>query len=297
MIQQSRQASDETAKKFAQGNPPEPIADGAISRISSSAAKATKTGSLFMKIVTIPLMLAFLTFAPERGLASDWAGLYIGGHVGWGWDKEHSTNTADTSFERAQNVLPGIPVAQTSNLSRDGFIGGVQVGYDWRHENFVFGVLGDVSINLSFGSRDARQYTNSSGMTATLDSQYIWSAIVGGRAGFVTNGWLTYLMGGAAFMAVDQDISLYSPSRFAAPAGHYPYEAADTVRSGWMAGAGLEKILGNGWSAKLEYNYLDFGNRRYVFRPQTEGPAIVRDVETTSHVFKLGVNYRFAGHY
>ena len=31
------------------------------------------------------------------------------------------------------------------------------------------------------------------------------------------------------------------------------------VKAGWTAGAGIEGALGGGWSAKLEYLYIDLG--------------------------------------
>ena len=55
--------------------------------------------------------------------------------------------------------------------------------------------------------------------------------------------------------------------------------------SGWMAGAGVEYGFTRFWSAKLEYNFLDFGNERFA----RSGV----DHDLTTHLIKIGVNYRF----
>ncbi len=46
-----------------------------------------------------------------------------------------------------------------------------------------------------------------------------------------------------------------------------------------MLGFGTEYALQNNWTAKIEYNMMDFGNDL--------------GTDATVHVFKAGVNYRF----
>ena len=59
--------------------------------------------------------------------------------------------------------------------------------------------------------------------------------------------------------------------------------AAGDTRTGWTVGTGLEWALGQNWSAKIEYNYLDFGD------------DTIAGISTDSqnHLVKLGLNYRF----
>jgi opacity protein-like surface antigen len=49
-----------------------------------------------------------------------------------------------------------------------------------------------------------------------------------------------------------------------------------------MLGVGTEYALWNNWSAKVEYNMMDFGN---------DSPF----ADNKFHVFKAGINYRFGG--
>jgi outer membrane immunogenic protein len=55
----------------------------------------------------------------------------------------------------------------------------------------------------------------------------------------------------------------------------------DTV-SGWMLGIGAEYALWDNWTAKIEYNRMDFGNG---------GPF----ADNKFNVIKAGINYRFGG--
>ena len=59
-------------------------------------------------------------------------------------------------------------------------------------------------------------------------------------------------------------------------------------RWGWMWGAGLEYAFAANWSAKVEYNYLDFGTKDYFIND-----APVFDITTRIHLVKFGINHRF----
>jgi outer membrane immunogenic protein len=61
-------------------------------------------------------------------------------------------------------------------------------------------------------------------------------------------------------------------------------------RDGYTVGAGLEYMFAPNWSAKIEYQYYNFGSTTF-----TSGPADIfgtrfRDDDQT---VKVGVNYRF----
>jgi opacity protein-like surface antigen len=62
-------------------------------------------------------------------------------------------------------------------------------------------------------------------------------------------------------------------------------------RSGWLIGYGTEFDLGRNWSAKAEYNYIDFGSRTAL---ANDGVTFLKDSGAISQV-KIGVNYRFSG--
>jgi outer membrane immunogenic protein len=62
-------------------------------------------------------------------------------------------------------------------------------------------------------------------------------------------------------------------------------------------GVGLEYAFADNWSAKVEYNYIDLGNKNVGFANRAPAPGARAvdgfDVDQTMQVVKFGVNYRF----
>jgi len=185
--------------------------------------------------------------------AYNWSGFYIGGHLGYGWSK---TDVHDH--------LTGL----SGSADPSGFLGGGQIGFNWQTGAFVFGIEGDGSWTNADGSR-----TFSNGAVVTMEHN--WYATLTGRVGYAVDNWLWYVKGGGAWSDADYTV--------VGPAGGTGSRSG--TRSGWTVGTGLEWALAPNWSAKIEYNYLDFGN---------EGIGATNfDVDTRVHLVKLGLNYRF----
>lgn len=179
--------------------------------------------------------------------AYNWSGFYVGGHLGYAW-----------SSEDARSTLTGI----TGVTDPDGFLGGAQIGFNWQTGAFVFGIEADWS------------WTNADGSTtipAAITAEHNWYGTATARVGYAVDNWLWYVKGGAAWLDADYTI------------GGLTF--GDT-RTGWTVGTGLEWALGPNWSAKLEYNYMDFGK-------DTIGTVLPVEIDTQVHVVKAGVNYRF----
>ena len=49
-------------------------------------------------------------------------------------------------------------------------------------------------------------------------------------------------------------------------------------------------MIAPNWSAKLEYNYIDFGTKDVLFTGLADDPASVKQ---QLHTIKFGLNYRF----
>jgi outer membrane immunogenic protein len=75
------------------------------------------------------------------------------------------------------------------------------------------------------------------------------------------------------------------------------------VKAGWTAGAGIEGALGGGWSAKLEYLYIDLGKTELTAATAvTVGGATVaantsQTFRTTDNIVRVGLNYKWGGGY
>jgi outer membrane immunogenic protein len=198
--------------------------------------------------------------------AYNWTGFYFGGHVGGGWLDHYSYEIA----------LPGNFV----NQSPGSFLGGAQVGFNWQSGPWVLGVEGQFS------------WTDMNATTASIlfpgfskNTHVDWLGTVAGRIGYAWNNWMIYAKGGWAFANIDYRILFNAGS----------YAALNDTLSGWMVGAGLEYGFWNNWSMKLEYNYMDFGDKTLTFVPAAPNPTEIWRTEDRIHVVKLGVNYRFGG--
>ncbi|HWL05718.1 MAG TPA: outer membrane protein [Xanthobacteraceae bacterium] len=199
--------------------------------------------------------------APVMARVYDWTGFYVGGNIGWGWASASGTNTV--------GGFPG-----TISSRGDGFLGGVQAGYNWQTGNIVFGVETDIQATGGNGNFSGAAGPFVYGGEAR--SEYLGT--IRGRLGFAADTWLFYVTGGAA----------YGENRISgtiAPGGAFSSRANYWT---WTLGAGVETALWDNWTVKAEYLYVDKPSRVPVvpFTSSVTGDA-------RAHVARIGVNYRF----
>jgi len=218
---------------------------------------------------TVPALAADLaarpyTKAPPAVYAPiyNWTGFYIGGHVGGAF-------SGDNSF------------AGTTNGSDDGrFLGGVQIGADYQFApNWVLGIegqwswLGNNNNGVAFTGAGA-------GFVYNNDQRGLGS--VTGRVGYTWGPALLYVKGGYAYSDYSDSLTFGgAPQAFALNSSHH---------DGYTVGAGLEYMFAQNWSAKIEYQYYDFGKTNFVT------PAVLTPFGSTrndEHTVKAGLNYRF----
>jgi outer membrane immunogenic protein len=177
-----------------------------------------------------------------------WTGLYVGAHVGGGWADLGGFN------------------------SGSGFIGGGQVGYNYQFSpQWVVGVEVEVS-----GSGIKNNLANAPFIPATIDLNWNVLTTVASRFGYAFDNWLVYGKVGGAW--ADISVSVNSP--------FFTGSTGGGTASGWMVGVGTEYAFRNNWSAKIEYNHLDFGGDAGTF---------ITGNTVTVNTVKAGVNYHFGG--
>lgn len=204
----------------------------------------------------------------------NWSGFYIGGHVGGIWSDKDWTTTL---------VGPGIPLGGVlGSHTADGFLAGGQIGFNWQTGAWVFGIEGDASWTNADGAHGCGVVAPGfAGAAAVCSTNINWLATLTGRVGYAFNNVLLYAKGGVAW--IDDDHTVSNPVAGLAVLG-------SVTRTGWTVGAGLEYGFTPNWSAKIEYNFMDFEDVRVV-APIT-GVALF-DVAQQAHVVKGGINYRF----
>jgi outer membrane immunogenic protein len=220
------------------------------------------------------------TKAPALPYAAyNWAGLYVGGHLGGSWTNESWTNRANTTASGDLN--PGQGFGQQGS----GIFGGGQLGYNWQASNYVFGLEGTISaldnrgslLNTVFGARD---------------DVFSWRtnvmATVTGRIGIAANNNLFYAKGGYAGVYNRLAVSDVVPP--AVGAG-----SASQWHNGWTLGAGWEYGVTQNWIVGLEYDYSTFQTKSYQLAGGAPGvytfDAKPRDVQSAV----ARVSYKFGG--
>jgi outer membrane immunogenic protein len=140
-----------------------------------------------------------------------------------------------------------------------GFVGGVQAGYNWRlNPSWVFGVEGDI------------QATGADQTFAPWKFSNPWFGTVRGRIGYAFNNVLLYGTGGLAFGELRGET-------FGLPESH--------TNAGWTAGVGAEFGFAPGWSAKVEYLYVDLSSNNFTITGLPNGYHF--------GTLRAGINYHF----
>lgn len=122
-------------------------------------------------------------------------------------------------------------------------------------------------------------------------------ATLTGRLGYAIGRALLYAKGGPAWARGAVDM-FFNENNFGAGFTTAVFNSNSSIDAiGWTAGAGIEYALNPAWSAKLEYDYLDFGDRNvatpYVMGNPSGLTAPVTSVAELVHQVKFGLNYRF----
>ncbi|CAJ0857773.1 hypothetical protein AMST5_01050 [freshwater sediment metagenome] len=239
-----------------------------------------------------------------------WRDIYVGLNAGGAWSNPGTYTWVAPS---AAAVLPpgtttwvapnSAPVARTlstalaaanylpnGNNPLSGFIGGMQVGGNFRFDN---NILAGVETDLHAVSGNTNSVVNGSTVTAANKDLYVnWAqrnttlnyiGTVRGRLGYVaTPTLLLYGTGGLAYGGVISNTALFT-SRAAGAATTNPAVTLSNANYqktlvGWTAGGGLEWMFMPNWSLKAEYLYYDLGN------------AVASDPHSTGVTFNFATN-------
>src|SRR5690606_14761466 len=190
--------------------------------------------------------------------AFSWAGGYIGLNGGYaGGSARHVRSPAPTppappavtpappaiepnpfgpfAIEQPALITPfaaQLPTTTVFDFEMDGFVVGVQAGYNWQAGPVVYGLETDLQISGVRGDTGSYDMPH-----ARLD----WFGTTRARLGFVpTERLFAYATGGLAYGRVKT---------------HGDFLSASALRTGWTAGAGMEFAIDRHWSVKSEYLY------------------------------------------
>jgi outer membrane immunogenic protein len=265
-----------------------------------------------MKLFTITAILLGLAFGGIAQAQDDvittsgthWAGFYIGGNIGGGWN--HTCNTWE----------PGPTVTSTPGLAsafynrncptNDTFIGGIQLGYNFQYEQWVWGLGLDYEF---YSSKDRHfSYTYNGAITPPPNGTYTFSGksspdgflILGPRVGYAIDQWLPYVRLGGVFTSGSRHLT----ASFTDSSGTATFQGGkDYNASGFGAGFGVEYAMLEQWSLRAEYTYVNLGKgNNDVTSCSGSATTCARfgNLEldnihnsVTASLFRVGINYRF----
>jgi outer membrane immunogenic protein len=203
----------------------------------------------------------------------DWSGAYIGVHGGYVWTKPEWEDCCS---------FPGPVTTPFDSLDGSSAIFGLQAGYNWQFSNMVIGL----ESNLS--KADISTSAERSDFMAAGGTKFEWMADVTARAGYPIGPSLLYAKGGVAFTRVENYWTFDGLDPFQKPMAR----GTDNL-VGWTLGLGTEFGITKQISARLEYDYFDFGKSdsplTYVF----SNGGVPSERRLTAQAVKFGINYRF----
>jgi outer membrane immunogenic protein len=212
---------------------------------------------------TVPALAADLsarTYTKAPAYAAqpiyNWTGFYIGGHLGGAFAGNNSLQNTDGQF-----------------------LGGIQGGADYQFApNWVLGI----EAQYSWLANDTNGALLPGNVLVTSSSDQIGS--VTGRLGYTWGSpVLLYAKGGYAW----RDGGNLGATVAGVPTA---FTTTGNSKDGYTVGAGLEYMFAPNWSAKVEYQYYNFGSTTFVTGPAAIVGTRFRDDE---HTVKAGLNYRF----
>jgi len=225
---------------------------------AAAAAGGAQAADLPLKVPMAPVVAA-----------PSWAGFYMGLNAGVAWQDLQSSG---------QTYTPGnnFTHAQGSN-----FIGGGQIGYNWQHGNFVYGLEADLS-GLSSG------ISSLSPKGGGLSSKMRWLSTVRGRVGLAVNDTLVYGTGGVAFARVQNSENFQDPD--ALPNVNNKSQSKTMV--GWTLGGGIEHMFTPNWTFAAEALWVNLGNSDLTNNFSSQGTKTTR-FSNQAVIGRLKVNYKF----
>ena len=164
----------------------------------------------------------------------------------------------------------------------------------------MFGLEADIQGSSQRDNRACVQTCNPGPapiIFAAYDATLPWFGTARGRVGYSVGSTLFYATGGYAYGNVKTKIAA---NFLGSPASA---EISNT-KGGWTVGGGIETpltflvgVLGNNWTSKTEYLYVDLGTSTgsFVIPGIAGGPAVVatNSTQVHEHIFRSGLNYHF----
>jgi len=198
---------------------------------------------------------------------TDWTGLYATLSAGY---SDISTDGSQTYIDGFDISGDPIIVTDKDSDTTGGAALGLGVGYNYDLGGFVLGLEGDISMVTNDGQLE---------MKNSVDADYDWFATGRVRAGFDLDGTLVYGTGGVAALK----------GQFSD--GDDEGDSQDVTFWGWTAGGGVEHMISESLTLRLEGLYADFGSEEFHLSPGFFAP-VDTEIDPDMFVIRAGISLR-----
>lgn len=242
-------------------------------------------------------MSAVSTFAAAaEGLAItpafSWTGFYAGVQAGYGTGNSrpaifHETSNGNRYFD-----------AEFGSIAPQGFLGGLQAGYNQQYRKFVVGIEADFALaNINGSASGTRMpypyYTPAlanQSITVSTQSQVDWLATIRPRIGYAGDDYLAFVTAGLALGKVKYQQSMSDTYDYTGTS------SSNDTRVGYVVGFGFEKVIQPNLTVKIEYQYVDLGSKSTSPSRETgdkKGFMISTENRIDLHTLRVGINRKF----
>ena len=261
------------------------------------------------KVLSASVAVLIASSTCSLAQSAQWSGFYIGGNVGKAWGKSNFVSTfgcpaGGGCFYSNPVNLEAVGLAGTGSANDDNWTGGGQVGFNWQSGVVVWGVEADFqSFSLGITRTVSGPFpANMTSYNVTTGYNTDWLFTARGRLGWtVTPTVLLYATGGVALTDLQVSNQFVDDAANFGGVNTFGTSSASSTRTGWTVGGGLEVALGNNWTAKGEYLYLDFGSAGTTVAGVTNTGIPLLNLnrlttvggDLTARIVRFGLNYRF----
>jgi outer membrane immunogenic protein len=204
----------------------------------------------------------------------NWSGFYVGIQGGGAWGDSIQTFNAGVGA-----------IGSTRRFDISGGEGGGTLGYNWQgiwNPHLVLGIEADFSgSNIKGNTVSTATYGCGTGCSTNVES----FGTVRGRLGYAWNNVLLYGTGGLAYGNIESTLNGGKVTNW---------------QTGWTAGAGAEYGFARNWSAKLEWNYVNFDSFQWTNANNGNTFAcagIHCSTDAKFSVVRAGINYHIGSVY
>lgn len=243
-----------------------------------------------------------------------WTGFYLGGELGYRWDRDtwNTTSVVDPTCALCTGApFPPGP-ANSAQFSPNSFRGGVYLGYNWQINSlWVVGLEGD----YAGANKTATQATipgtvgvATPGFTAlgvgdTSSIKDTWDAGIRGRLGvLVSPNVLLFGTTGASWLGQRATATcglVGFPTSWCGNASNLGNPSSVSHTSvGWEGGVGVETMVAASWLLRAEYRYTAYGSWNATLLSGGAEPgldAVNAHFKTNTNTVLAGVAYKFGG--